>query len=341
MKKTFRSALAAIALCFGANAFAAADTCPLPVMVDVQNTNDILSDRNVEHLTHKLIQAVAHEGYGGEELAYLCLSAAVEENDKQVISGSRPLVACQAEVYLVLSHVISGEKFGSTSIKISGAGHNDAQAFQKAFSQINPRNPELLKFLRAAHDKVFEYYNSHVKSIAQQATILTQRKEYEKALFMLSSVPPCVDDYDIIADALMNVWQTYINRDCAEKLANATAIWRVQKTQEAAMEAAAYIAAINRESDCVEQADALLAEISDKLDADYARQLALEDEQRAIEQQNREFGQEMQRHEIELRHEDNRLKEQEIESIRQIGLGFAKEVLGPLINNLSNPLPLI
>lgn len=303
------------------------EDCALPVMVKVVNENGDLNDANVNLLTHKLENIVARDGFGGHELAYLCLLATVSQDEKHVISGNRPVVAMNYELHLNLCNVKSGEQFGATSIRLTGTGHNENQVFQRSLSKITRQNPEINGFLAAAKSKVFKYYEQHIPSLVKQANLLTMRGEYEEALFMLASIPPCCNNYDPVEEAIINIWTTYINRECSEQLAKATAIWKSSKSPEAAREAAAVIAAINRESACAEQADVLLKEIESKLDADYARELALEDEQR-------EFSREQVREEMNLRKERLDIERHSIDVIRDIALSLSPEVVGPLLKNL-------
>lgn len=309
----------------------AEDNCPLPIMVKVINENNDLSEQNVNLLTHKLQHLVSRGGFGGQDLAYLCLLAYVSQNDKEVISGNRPLVVMNGELHLILCNLKSGEEFNSASFKLTGTGNNDSQAFQKSFARISRQNPEINGFLTQAREKVFTYYDKHIPSITKQADLLTMRGEYEEALFMLASVPPCCNNYESVEESIIRIWDTYINRECEEQLARATAIWRSQKTREAALEAAAYIGAIKRESPCASRADELLAEIESKLDADYARQLALEDDQR-------EFTKEQIREEMNLKKEEVNIRKMQVEAIRDVALSFSDNIVGPLLDKLPSLL---
>lgn len=311
---------AAVALA-SASAGAQVRECELPVMVSVTESDCTLSGANIEMLQNKITQAVTTEGFGGSELSHLCLTVSVSETDKQVTSGTRPVVSQGIEIYLVLTNLLGGEKFGSTSIAVRGAGHNEAQALRKAISGINTSNRDLQRFLARARDKVTAYYAGHIPSIIRQSQVLATRGEYEKALYTLGTVPPCTPGYDDVADAMMAVWQTYIDKDCADKLSKAMAVWHAAQTEEAAMTAAAYLAAIDHRSACAEDARALLAEISGKIGENIARVIAREDEDRA-------FDKEQKRAEIDLRR-------QEIDAMRQLALAYAQYVLGPVVDNLT------
>lgn len=309
-----------------AGRLAAQDVCPLPIMVEVLDTDGTLTEKNIKLLDAKLRQLVATDGIGSSTpVSHLCLTATVSETgDKQVISGNQPVVTGSYDVTLVLTNLISGENFGSESVTLHGAGKNDQAQKQAAIARLNSTDPALKQFVSQAHDKVFSYYTSHIPSIISQARAYSQRGAYDKALYILSTVPPCVDSYDDVAQAMLDTYQEYLNADCNEKLMAARAVWAVDKSDEGAAAAAAYLAAIDRRSVCYDDALALLKEISDRLDENFRRMLAQEDEARALEQ-------EIARNDIQLEQQQAenafKLRQQEIEAIRQIGLAYAKPML--------------
>lgn len=317
--------LAAVVAAGVVPAVAQGERCPLPVMVKVLEGECDLAGANEELLGNKLEQIVSAEGFGGSDMSHLCLTASVSETGKEVLGGTRPSVATTVDVYLVLTNLLTGEKFGSASVSLSGAGRNEAQAFRRALSQINTNNPGFQTFLRKARGKVFDYYDANMKSIAKQAVVLSNRGEYEKALYLLSSVPPCCPDYEAVGDAMLQVWQTYLDQDCAEKLSKAMAVWHSSQTEEAAKVAAAYLAGIDHKSACKDSAQALLDEISAKIGENIARQIEREDE-------DREFEKEQVRAAIDL-------KRAEIDAIRELALAYAQFVLGPAVANLTQPQP--
>lgn len=310
---------------------AAQETCPLPIMVSVDNSSGVLSESNVRLLDTKLQQLVASRGYGSSaELSHLCLKAVVSDSgDKQVVSGTRPVVAGSYGISLVLTNLLSGENFGADNISVKGVGNTESAMLQKAMARINPTNPELQKFLTNARVKVFDYYRSHIPHIIGQARAMSQRGNYDKALYLLSTVPPCVEGYDSIENAMLATYQEYLDVDCNEKLLAARAIWSSTQTEEGAKGAAAYLAAIDSRSGCFSEARALLSEIAGLIDENLRRVIAREDEDRALEHELIR-GEEARRN----KQQDNefQLRQQEIEAIREISQAYVQSVIGGMMN---------
>lgn len=310
--------------CIMITTYAVSQNCDIPLMVMVDNADGSLSEQNVHQLNAKLSQAVCIEGISSSKLAHLCMIATVSESQREIISGTRPLITNSIDVYLTIANLISGEKFGVTNITLNGSGNTEFRAFQSAFAQINPRNPSFNRFIKESRQKILDYYSRAILSIISRANTYATEDNFEDALYLLSTVPPCTNGYEAIEDAFINVWQKMIDVDCASKLQKAWAVWRSSKTEEAAKIAAAYIASIDFRSSCRDSAADLLTEISDKIDDDMRR--ALEREQRLLnhEDEDRTFEKDMAKAQLDLRR-------MQIESAREIGLAYAQNVLTPIL----------
>lgn len=313
----------------------AQETCPLPVMVQVDNSDGSLSEGNVKLLDSKLQQLVATRGFGSSaELSHLCLRATIcETGDKQVISGNRPVVAGSFDIYLVLTNLLSGENFGGENISLKGAGNSEAQLVQSAIARVNPSNRDLQIFLQNSRVKVFDYYRSHIPSILQQSRAFSQRGEYDKALYLLGTVPPCVEGYDTIASQMLATFQEYIDVDCTQKLNKARAVWAANQNEEGAKAAASYLAAIDSRSSCFPEAMELLEVIGSRIDENLRRIIAREDEERALQFELIRGKADLERQQVE---NEFLLRQQEIDAIRQLLLAYAQSVLGPIINQQLN-----
>ncbi len=287
--------------------------CTMPVAVSVKGSSEALNEANVALLSNKLTQVVSTEGFGGSETAWLCLSADVSEVQKDVISGVRPVVSTNMDVYLTIYNVITGDKYGATTISLKGAGASDARSYQAALAQINTSNRDLLGFVRNAHAKLMSFYDGHVPAIIRNARTLASREEFEKAIAILSTVPECVDGHEDASDAMIEIWLRYVNLDCERKVAAARSIWATGKSPENAQKAADLLAAIHPDSSCKDEAEALLKEMETALDAETARKLSLEAEERAFERA-REV-------------DELNLRRYQLESAREISLAYINALI--------------
>ncbi len=310
--------------------------CSLPVMVKLMPTEQELSFSDKALLESKINRLVSMDGYGGSDLSYLCLTVAVVPTGGQTIAGTRPVITKELDVYLSLINVLGGERFGSTQISVTGAGQNQNQAMHAALSKLNSEDPSVREFLKDAHRRVLQYYRSAIPSIVGRAQLLASRDEYEKALFLLSTVPDCTPGYDAVGEAVLTIWQAYLDHDCAAKIATARAKWRSNMTADVAEEVAAILATIDSRSACSDEADALLQEISDTVGRTISRNTTLQDEQREYERQLVLNEQEFQHNQIELERNRQELERQRIEAINSLAGEYGRLFLLQALENLEN-----
>lgn len=268
MKRFF---LYSIFLCLGLIRTFAQDDCVMPMMVLVPEQNEELSPNTESSLETKLRQLVTQNGMdGGAKFSNFSLVANITENNKEIISGIRPLVTLSLNLELFVGNNFTGEKFVSTVISLSGSGRTVQRAYSAALSKINPQNKDLIAFLVNGKKKVIAYYDHQLTNIIRQAESFSTKREYEEALCLLSSVPMCCNKYDEVEKAMLAVWQEYVNYDCALKLAKARSVWNAGQNRESADIAGAYLATIDPASDCyadvIVLADDIYKRIGDEWD---------------------------------------------------------------------------
>ena len=164
---------------------------------------------------------------------------------------------------------------------------------------MNGRNADLQNFLKETTQKINEYYETQLPSILALAKTYCTKNEFEEALCILSSVPPCCSKYDDVQDLMRIVWANYVEYDCAVKVNKARTIWMANQTVEGANLAGVYLAAISPDADCMGDAKALEEQIRARIGDEW------------------EFAKEMARSEVDL-------KKLEIEAIRAIGVAFGE-----------------
>jgi hypothetical protein len=125
-------------------------------------------------------------------------------------------------------------------------------------------------------------------------------------MFLLSSIPTCINNYDAVEAAMLSTFQTYLNLDCADKVNKARQAWNALQDRDGAKIAGGYLAAINPASQCHDEAMELADEIRERIgeEWEWAKDL-------------KEFGKEMARSEVEL-------EKMRIEAVRAIGEAYAE-----------------
>ena len=272
--------------------------CIIPMMVLVPEQAEEIPSTAQNTLEFKLRQMLTQNGIeGGAKFSNFCIVANTTESSKEVLSGTRPLVTLTLDLELFVGNNYTGEKFASTSVIINGAGRNEAKAYSAAFASVGSYNAQLQMFLKDAKRKVNEYYETRVPNIISQAKGFAIRHEYEEALCLLTSVPTCCSNYDQIEQCMRDIFQQFIDYDCAMKVNKARAIWNATQNKEGAALAGAYLTSIDPASSCWDDALALAEQIRIRIGDDW------------------EFSKELQRSAVNL-------EKARIEAMRAIGVAY-------------------
>ena len=276
----------------------AQEDCAIPLMVFVPEQSEAIPFTAQSTLETRMRQMITLGGMeGGSDFAYFSLVANTIESSKEVLSGIRPLVTINVELELFVGNNFTGEKFTSTSIMLKGAGRNEAQAYNAAFQSINSQNKDVQQFLSMAKKKIKQYYDTQATAIVNQARAYAVRQEYEDALCLLASIPTCSARYGEVEKAILDIFQNYVDYDCAVKVQKARTIWAATQNPAGAAQAGAYLAAVNPASSCYGDAIALVDAIRLRVGDDW------------------EFSKELQRDAVML-------EKARIEAARAIGVAY-------------------
>ena len=151
-------------------------------------------------------------------------------------------------------------------------------------------------------DKIIEYYNSKCDFIINEAQMLSDKSDYDQAMYKLSSVPDvCKDCYDKCLAAVPPIYQKKIDKDGASKLAEAQAIWSAGQDVDAANRVAEILSSIDPQSSSYSAAKSLMDKVS-------ARVKSLDD---------REWNFQMQQQKDKVA-----LQKAQIKAMRDIGVAY-------------------
>ena len=312
MKKIFMTGLF---LALSSLHMAAQDQCSFPMMIVVPEQSDELSAQVQSLLEAKLRQVVTQNGMGGgAKFAQFCVKGTLHKTSQEAIAGMEAMVAVMLDLELSVSNTKTGEKFSSTAISLKGAGRSERLAYRAAVATVNANNVQLQQFMKGAKQKITQYYEKDTPNIIRRARTLKTQQKFEEALYLLSAIPACGSNYDDVELAILDVFQSWVDTDCAAKIGKARAIWNAGQDREAAKLAGAYLAAINPASSCSAEAFALADEIRERIgeEWEWAKDL-------------KEFGKEMARSQVEL-------EKMRIEAARAIGEAYGNNQQAVNIN---------
>jgi len=243
-------------------------------------------------LETKLSQIASNYGMGGSTVnPRFIITANVNVGTKDIIAGPPQMIAQNLDVTLFIGDAVENKSFCNTTISLKGVGTNGNKAYIDALKKINPKNPEIQKFVEEGKNKIVTYYNTQCDFIIKNALTLKNQGNFDEAIYQLSIVPDvCRECYFRCLDTLNSIFQQKVDADCNQKLKQAKTLWAAEQTPDGAEKAADIVNQINPLATCQPEVDAFIKSIEAKLKADeqarwqfklkqYADKVAMQKEQ--------------------------------------------------------------
>ncbi len=238
-----------------------------------------------EILEQRITRMVVSNGFGSLSGEFL-LTADAQIVSKEVTPTVPPreLVKVEVTLYIVgvRERIIVGEE--TLTVSYVGSATNEAAVFAGAFAKINPRSPQVRRFMMSAREKIIDYYAQRVPTLLAQAQAFADMAEYDKALAVLATVPTCLPEYPLVAEKMVEA-----NRQMLDKFA-ATALQEAKgkmalRDWEGALDALLYVDPL---SSRFPEAEAMVKKIDQTLTAQEQAKLQAKLDQ---VQWNREMAQ--------------------------------------------------
>ncbi|GGG52407.1 hypothetical protein [Bizionia arctica] len=218
-------------------------------------------------LENKLSQITSKNGMGGRSFnPRFIITPNINVLTKDITPTAPPMTALTLEVIFYIGDGIDGTLFANTSIQVKGVGTNETKAYISALKQIKTSNTALKELLEEGKTKIIEYYNSQCDFILKEAQVLESQKEYDSAIFKLTSVPDvCKECYDNCMDAVAPIYQKQIDRACEVKLAEAKNAWNANQNIEGANNVSYYLEGIDPNAACFSEVKKLTNQIANRI----------------------------------------------------------------------------
>lgn len=207
--------------------------------------------------------------------------------NKELTPTAPPMTAVQLATTLYIGDAVTGQLFATyTYDSVKGVGQSEQRAYMAAVKNLKATSAELDAFVEKGKVKIIEYYNTQIDFIITEANALANQEKYDDALELLASVPSvCKEAYEKAMDKIAVIYKKKIDSESAVYLAQASAVWKANKTAEGAREAIDLLAKVNPMSNVAEQSKSLVSEIE-------AHNAELKEYARKIEERNFQFARE-------------------------------------------------
>lgn len=217
-------------------------------------------------LANKLSQITSANGLGGSSNSRFIITANVSVLTSDITPTAPPLHAYTLEVTLYIGDGVDGTLFSSQSLTLKGVGTNETKAYIAALNGLKTKNPIYQTFIEKGKNKIVEYYNSKCDFILKEAEMLSNKNDFDGAIASLTSIPEvCKECYDKAMDAVAPIYQKQIDRECKQRLMEATTVWNAAQDLLSAENAGGILSQIEPGASCYKEALVLSTKISKRV----------------------------------------------------------------------------
>ena len=266
MKKIFSIFVAALM----SATMMAAETQYLPISVYAADDQESFPSGAKAMIENKLTQLLTKNGIAGlDYMGQFILTVTTTPLDKDVIPGPPSKIAEKMEMNLYIVDAYAKTIFSSTSFTVRGLGETETKCYLNAISHMPMQSPAIAKFIEDGKTKIIEYYDHEGEQLLKKAMFLAGQKQYEEALYWATLIPQQSKHYDAALAAGLDIYQRYIDNQCAINLAAARQAWAAEQNKNGAYAAGEYLANILPDAGCYDEAMELYREIKGKVLEDW------------------------------------------------------------------------
>ena len=221
-------------------------------------------------MENKLNRLLTQNGIASMDyLGQFFITARAVPLTKDILPGPPTKIAETMEITFYIADYYNQVIFSTASVNTKGVGETESKAYMASLKNLNLNSPALKQFVQEGRTKIIEYYNAQADKMIAKAKVLAKQKDFEQALWIVSTIPSECDKYDDALAAGMEIYQMYIDHLCQVNLAAAKAAWVSGQNSLAAMDAGEYLSQIYPEASCYPEAEALYNEIKAKVLDDW------------------------------------------------------------------------
>ncbi|MBD5350745.1 MAG: hypothetical protein HDR89_07700 [Bacteroides sp.] len=291
----------------------AADSDYIALGAYVSNDSATIPTEAASLLCGRMQRAIAANGFADNQpTGRFALVAKCNVLEKDIAATTPPRISQKLELSFVVVDLIENKIYDGCDMTVSGIGTNETKAFSSAFQKVSAQNQSIKALLANAKEKILDYYTSSCTLIQTEAKTFASTGQFDKAIFILISVPPvCMECYDSCQQLAALIYQQKIDTECNLLLEQAKGKWASSPSETTALEIAGIIGQIDPRASRFDAVIEFRNSVSAKLADDVQRQWKFQMK----------------------KYEDNQqFKRSIVDACRSVGEIFAKNFQLPQIN---------
>ena len=233
-----------------------------------------IPEKAKQSLIAKMEQALTQNGFGcASRTDRFVMLARCNVLEKDVAPTTPPRITQTIEVTFILGDIVENKTYASSTFELKGIGINETKTWQTAFNALKPGNVQFKTMFDNARGKIETYYIDNCKRLIAEAKTMASTGDYDRAIASLMSIPDiCYDCHEQALAEVTKIYQQKIDAECAALLSKAKSVWAAKPDSEGGCEALASLSSISITSSSYADADALVAQIAEKLSSDKERE---------------------------------------------------------------------
>lgn len=259
----------------------------------------------VRSLEMKLTQIATQNGFGSFSGQFVLTPNVVVINKSATATAPVQHIV-ELEVSFFVVNVMENVIVDEMSYTVQGIDRLENKAFIRAINEIKPKTAQVRTFMNNVREQIIIYYNTRIPALISKAKSLSDRTEYDEALAVLASIPESVDQYPMVAEQMVAIYQKKIDREASAILIEAKGYMTLGDYENAML----CLASVDPNSSKFKEAHAMLNQIKGALTAQQAE---------AKEKEIEEMEQAMKRYDDAVM-----LEKMRIESAQKVGVASAK-----------------
>ncbi len=249
---------------------ATAQNCDLYLSTQILPGTEELPYAIKEQLLRRVMLVISKDGVlASSDYAQFYVGVNFSTIYKDVLPSAPNMTALTTEMNLVVGDRINGNIYESTSVELRGVGNGDERTYLNAIRNLKTNNAKIKNLVADSKVKILDYYNNNYTRILALASRASSLRNYEEALFWLSSVPDCCVGYDEVEFSLMETYNQYVSYHGFKLLTMAKNAWMKSPDMNGANEAGEYLVQIEPDAACYGESLKLYDEIKSKVKQDW------------------------------------------------------------------------
>ena len=200
------------------------------------------------------------------------MTAKIDITQKDIVPSTPVLISEKIDITFFVGDAIANKLYESCTVSVAGIGTNENKVFISAFQKLNAKQTTVLSMLSKARADIAAYFTKHCDEILTKARTEAGTGNYQKAIFLLTSVPNvCEECYTKCQQQAVAYCRQQMAAETADLLNQAKTEWMKNPTAEGATIVADIIGKANPQSSNYSEVVRFRNSVSAKLQADAKR----------------------------------------------------------------------